>query len=280
MRKIVLLAIACVGSVIALALNAFGSPRLPKESGASSTTSTTPVLQGSDPKWIKELEGGSRIEVFRSDTAASDPESLPLRAMESRGKLAPVDVARARTFVDPESNKNALLAAQTAAERSGTLGDYTTFVFELAATEKFRAASEMLDSGDYVVLAAGTKLPPIPEDYLLVRIPRFKRREPVESCDLVFFIPKAKYAALANAWDSYVAAQFAANDAECKAFNELPQEQRVATIAAHDRARAVIDATADKYSPELAPHRKALIPGKFIIDKRFSLISVRPVAHR
>jgi hypothetical protein len=60
----------------------------------------------------------------------------------------------------------------------------------------------------------------------------------------------------------------------------MPLEARIAAIAAHDSARAQIGKAEDKLSVDLNAVRRALIPGRFVVDRTTNTIWVRPVTRR
>lgn len=252
---------------------------VPSPVGAAPPTAADPtpvVIDGAEPAWVRELVQGARVEVFRSAMSAADPTSAPLSGLQPGPKLGERDLMHARDLMSPEGNANAVAQAQEAAEKSGTLADYTNFLLEMGATEKFKACLEMLSSGDYVVLPELTQLPKIPDEYLIMQLQSFSRKEPREKCDICFFIPKKDFPLLDQTWSAYLSALAATNDEECKQFNDMPHASRVAAIEAHEDAQQAISASADKRSKELDVVRKSLIPGKFIIDRRFALLMARP----
>jgi hypothetical protein len=222
----------------------------------------------------------ARIEVVRSEANARVGDAVPPLAIQSIGELAPKEVDRLRRSVSPESNTRALLKAQSVAEKTGRQADYATFLLELAATEKFRAASAMLERGAYLLLPRGAELPPLPDGYLLLQVPGFRREFPDEPCDVSFVIPRKEFPALDHAWSAYSRCQESVHDDESRRFNEMPLEARVAAIAAHDAARAEIDKAEDKLSSGLNAARRALIHGRFVIDRTTSTLWARPLAHR
>jgi len=57
-------------------------------------------------------------------------------------------------------------------------------------------------------------------------------------------------------------------------------EARIAAIAAHDAARTENGKAEDKLSDDLNAARRALIHGRFIIDRATNTIWVRPATHR
>lgn len=252
----------------------------PGESGASSPLESTALVDHKSPEWVEDLAHGARIEVFRSKADALDGTAKPVMAIQSIGKLAAKDLDRLRRGVAPESNMRALLKAQSLAEQSGRPADYAAFLLELAATEKFRAATAMLEKGDYLLVSRGTELPPLPDDYLLLQVLGFRREPPAEPCDVHFLIPRREFPALDHAWSAYSDCLQAVHDDESRRFNEMPLEARIAAIAAHDAARAQIGKAGDKLSDELNAARRSLIHGRFVVDRTTNTIWVRPVTHR
>lgn len=226
------------------------------------------------------LDRAAKIEVVRSEANARDLKAVPAPAIQSIGELAPKEVDHLRRSVSPESNTRSLLKAQSVAEKTGRQADYATFLLELAATEKFRAASAMLERGAYLLLPRGTELPPLPDDHLLLQVLGFRREPPDEPCDVAFVIPRKEFPALDHAWSAYSRCQESVHDDESRRFNEMPLEARVAAIAAHDAARVEIEKAEDKLSSGLNAARRALIPGRFVVDRTTSTLWVRPLDRR
>lgn len=246
----------------------------------SATPAATSFVDHRSSEWVEELSHGARIEVFRSEKDALGGVVKPASAIQSIGKLELEDVARLRRSVSPESNTAAVLKAQSKAERSGRHADYARFLLELAATEKFRAAAAMIDKGDYLLLPPGTELPPLPDDYLLLQVLGFRRQVPSEPCDVGFLIPLKEFPALDQAWKAYTECQKSVYDDEARQFNEMSLEARVAAIAAHDAARAEVGKAEDKLSENLNAARRAIIDGRFVIDRATNTIWVREMNYR
>jgi hypothetical protein len=252
----------------------------PVESGAASPQPSAELVDHKSSQWVEELAHGARIEVFRSEAKALDGMAKPAMAIQSIGKLDAKELDRLRRSVAPESNTRAVLKAQSLAEQGGRPADYAAFLLELAATEKFRAATAMIDKGEYLLLPRGTELPPLPDDYLLLQVLGFRREPPAEPCDVHFLIRRRDYPVLDHTWSAYSECLRSVHDDESLRFNEMPLEARIAAIAAHDSARAQIGKAEDKLSVDLNAVRMALIPGRFVVDRTTNTIWVRPVTRR
>jgi hypothetical protein len=234
-----------------------------------------PVLPDSTlAGWDVESVAPERHEVLgeRLATAAQQPEPEP--TIESRGALSALDLERARNRLAPDPVNRALLAAQERVEATGDLADYAKFLLEVAAEEKTRAAAVMLERGEYVVLPAYSSVPKLPDGCLSFAMLAFHRREPKEACDVRFCIPRSEFPRLDAAWTAYLEALAAAEDEECRRFNQLDLAVRAARIKAHDDALQLLTRQQSLSQAELEAALRARIPGRFRIERRFSLLRV------
>lgn len=268
----------CAIGVSLLAYCGYEHSEVPSPVGGGGSAVSPEILDGGQSGWLAELVAGARVEVFDKQSSAEDPGQAPKFSIEPRGALSKLDLERARKRLAPDPVNRALLAAQERVEATGSLADYAKFLLEVAAEEKTRAAAVMLERGDYVVLPAYFSVPKTPDGYLNFAMLGFHRREPKESCDVRFFIPRSEFPQLDAVWTAYVEALAAAEDEECQRFNQLELAERAARIKAHDEALQLLTQQQSLSQAELETALRARIPGKFRIERRFSLLRLSGVA--
>ena len=230
--------------------------------------------RGTQAGWDVEFVAPARVEVLGERLAIAGPAPDLEPSIESRGVLSDLDLKRARKRLDPDPVNRALLAAQERVEATGDLSDYAAFLLEVAAEEKIRAAAVMLERGEYVILPAYSSVPKLPDGFLSFAMLAFHRREPKEACDVRFCIPRSEFPRLDAAWTAYLEALAAAEDEDCRRFNQLDLAVRAARIKAHDDALRLLTRQQSLSQAELEAALRARIPGKFRIERRFSLLRV------